>query len=161
MALHLAPIPVHQIAMVVRDLEACMEEYHRTLGWGPWNVYEYRPPRFHQAIWHGRPAGFTYLGAEAKVDTVWIELLQPLDGPSLFTDWFDRRGEGLHHLGYGATSRDGADAIRRSYEQAGTSVLFEGWIDQVYFYYLDTKPTIIEVWVGDPESVTASRTYPA
>jgi hypothetical protein len=161
MAPNPAPIPVHQIAMVVHDLEACMAEYHRTLGWGPWNIYEYTPPRFHQASWRGRPADFTYLGAEAKVGEVWIELLQPLDGQSLFTEWLERRGEGLHHLGYGAATRAEADAIRRSYQQAGTPVLFEGWIDEVYFYYLGSSPTIIEVWVGDPESVTASRTYPA
>jgi hypothetical protein len=125
------------------------------------NVYDYSPPRFRQAIWRGRTAEFTYLGAETRVGAVWIELLQPLDGASLFTEWLQSRGAGLHHLGYGAASAEEADAIRRSYERAGTSVLFEGWIDQVYFYYLDTSPTIIEVWVGDPESVRASRTYPA
>src|SRR5579864_922534 len=146
--------------MVVNDLDACVEEYYNTLGWGPWNIYEYKAPRFRDAIVRGKPAQFTYLGAETKVGNVWIELLQPLEGRSLFNDWLETRGEGLHHLGYGAATRDEAEAIRHSYEQAGTRVLFEGWIDDVYFYYMDTTPTIIEVWVGNPESVTASRTYP-
>jgi hypothetical protein len=39
-------------------------------------------------------------------------------------------------------------------------VLMSAWIDQVYFYFLDSKPMIVEVWTGDLDSLRPSRTYP-
>ena len=36
--------PISQIAIVVRDIDEALERYHRALGWGPWNVYEHKPP---------------------------------------------------------------------------------------------------------------------
>ena len=39
--------PISQIAIVVRDIDEALERYHRALGWGPWNVYEHKPPAQH------------------------------------------------------------------------------------------------------------------
>src|SRR5207302_8374474 len=38
------PLPISQIAIVVRDIDDALEKYARVLGWGPWNVYEHKPP---------------------------------------------------------------------------------------------------------------------
>ena len=35
-----------------------------------------------------------------------LELLQPLDGPDILSEWLERHGEGLHHLGYEVRSLD-------------------------------------------------------
>ena len=121
--------------------------YHDTMGWGPWNIYEYRKPRFHDALVRGEAAEFTYIGAETMVGDMWIELLQPLDGQSPLHEWLAAHGDGgMHHLGYGARSMEEAAALKREFEAAGSTVLMEGWIDRIYFFYMDTKPTILEVW---------------
>ena len=39
----------------------------------------------------------------------------------------------------------------------GTEVLLSAWIDDVYFYYLDTHPMIYEVWAGDLDSLSPVR----
>lgn len=36
---------ITQISLVVRDLRRTMEQYHRLLRWGPWNVFEHTPRR--------------------------------------------------------------------------------------------------------------------
>ena len=57
-------LAITQVAAVVRDLRSSLEAYHKALGWGPWNVYEHKPPMLHSTELHGKPTEFTMLGAE-------------------------------------------------------------------------------------------------
>ena len=75
------PLPISQIAIVVRDIDDALEKYHRVLGWGPWNVYEHKPPALHDTRLHGEPTEFTMIGAETHVGPIVVELLQPRRGP--------------------------------------------------------------------------------
>jgi methylmalonyl-CoA/ethylmalonyl-CoA epimerase len=156
--------PVHyeisQVAMVVPNLEASMREYHRLHGWGPWNIYEYTPPRLRDVLVRGEPAELTWIGAEAEVGAVWVELLQPLSGTAVFGDWLDYHGEGVHHVGYWAKTHQEATRIHDSLVEAGASELLSASIDDVHFFYMDTRPTVTEVWTGDLDSLQASRVYP-
>ena len=88
------PIPISQVALVVSDLEKSMREYTETMGWGPWTIYEYNAPRLHDTIVRGAPASFTWIGAETPVGSTYVELLQPLEGPSIFRQFMDQHGEG-------------------------------------------------------------------
>jgi methylmalonyl-CoA/ethylmalonyl-CoA epimerase len=153
-------LPISQVALVVNDLEKSMREYTETMGWGPWAIYEYKPPRIHDILVRGTPEQFTWIGAEAPVGSTYVELLQPLDGPSIFRQFIEQRGEGLHHIGYWAKTMEEADGIRDMFQARGTPLLMSAWIDRVFFYYLDSSPMIIEVWTGDLESLQASCTYP-
>jgi len=53
----------------------------------------------------GEPADFSMRLALTGSDPQ-LELLQPLEGPSILTDWLERRGEGLHHMGVEVASVD-------------------------------------------------------
>src|SRR3979490_1920251 len=90
--------PISQIAIVVRDIDEALERYNRALGWGPWNVYEHKPPALHHTFLHGKPTEFTMIGAETHVGPIVVELLQPEHGPSIYKEWLDAPGEGLHHI---------------------------------------------------------------
>ena len=45
-----APLAISQIAIVVRNIDDALEKYARILGWGPWNVYEHKPPSLHDTM---------------------------------------------------------------------------------------------------------------
>ena len=90
--------PISQIAIVVKDIDEALERYNRALGWGPWNVYEHKPPALHDTYLHGKPTHFTMIGAETHVGPIVVELLQPDEGPSIYKEWLDAHGEGLHHI---------------------------------------------------------------
>ncbi len=154
------PIPVSQVALVVSDLEKSMRAYSETMGWGPWTIYEYHAPRLHDTIVRGAPGAFTWIGAETNVGSTYVELLQPLEGPSPFREFMDQHGEGLHHIGYWAKTMEEAESIKQIFAARGVPVLMSAWIDEVYFYYLDSSPMIIEVWTGDLDSLKPSRMYP-
>ena len=158
------PLPISQIAIVVRDIDDALEKYHRVLGWGPWNVYEHRPPSLHDTRLHGEPTEFTMIGAETHVGSIVVELLQPCEGPSIYKEWLDEHGEGLHHIAVMRPTPGESDATREHFAGAGADILMEGRIGEtIRFYYLDTEPllkVIFESGTGHAVDLKPVRTYP-
>src|SRR5688572_15422751 len=88
---------ITQVAIVVRDLDAAMEHYSR-LGVGPWRVYTYAPPRMTDTRLRGVPTPFSMKLALAWTNDMNWELIQPLDGPSIYWEFLRDHGEGIHHI---------------------------------------------------------------
>ena len=158
------PLPISQIAVVVRDIDDALEKYTRVLGWGPWNVYEHRPPSLHDTYLHGEPTEYTMIGAETHVGPIVVELLHPAAGPSIYKEWLEERGEGLHHIAVMRPTPDESDAARRHFAGLGAEVLMEGRLgESIHFYYLDTEPllkVIFESGTGHAVDLRPVRTYP-
>jgi methylmalonyl-CoA/ethylmalonyl-CoA epimerase len=157
-------LQISQIAVVCKDLQKTMEQYTRLLGWGPWNVYRHEPPRLHDTELHGQPAGYTMLGAETHVGDMGFELLQPLEGPSIYREWIDNHGEGLHHVAVMLQDFDESTALREKFAEVGASVLMGGRIGEtIEFYYLDTEPSlkiILESGSGHAIDLVPDYVYP-
>lgn len=159
-----APLPISQIAIVVKDIDQALERYNRALGWGPWNVYEHKPPALHDTYLHGQPTDFTMIGAETHVGDLVVELLQPEDGPSIYKEWLESHGEGLHHIAVMRPNPTESSETMRRFEEMGAGVLMEGRIGEtIHFYYLDTEPllkVIFESGTGHAVDLTPVRVYP-
>ena len=159
-----AAMPISQIAIVVRDIDQALERYHRALGWGPWNIYEHKPPALHDTYLHGQPTEFTMLGAETHVGDLVVELLQPVDGPSIYKEWLEEHGEGLHHIAVMRPTPDESQATKQRFDEMDASVLMEGRIgESIHFYYLDTEPllkVILESGTGHAVDLKPARVYP-
>jgi methylmalonyl-CoA/ethylmalonyl-CoA epimerase len=151
---------ISQMGMVVADLETTMRRYHETFGWGPWNIYEYRKPWLHDLKLRGQPAEFTWIGAEAHAGGTWIELLQPLEGDSPLRQWLARHGDGVHHVGYEAPTVEEAERLHRGFEGQGMTELISAYCGDMYFFYMEASPLVIEVWAGSADALTPARTYP-
>jgi methylmalonyl-CoA/ethylmalonyl-CoA epimerase len=154
----LSGLSIHQVATLVTDLDATIARLQSSMGWGPWEVYEYVPGRLRDLRVYGEPAAFTWIGAEAAVGPeMYVELLQPTSSNGILRDWMDKHGEGVHHVGYWAPSIEVAEQVLERFTRSGTRVLLSAWIDDVFFYYLDTSPMIYEVWAGDLDSLAPAR----
>jgi methylmalonyl-CoA/ethylmalonyl-CoA epimerase len=154
----LAKPTIHQVATIVRDLDRTVARLQKTMGWGPWDVYEYVPGRLRELTVRGRPAEFTWIGAEVAIGPeLYVEVLQPTSPSGIFHEWLTAHGEGMHHVGYWAPTIEAAERLLHELTADGTEVLLTAWIDQVYFYYLDTRPMIYEVWAGDLDSLSPVR----
>jgi methylmalonyl-CoA/ethylmalonyl-CoA epimerase len=150
------PAEITQIALVVRDLDATMKQYTELLGWGPWKVYRHEPPRLHTTTVRGERVDYTMLHAETEVNGIGFELLQPLEGPSIYQEWLNDHGEGLHHVAVSVRDRQESARLKERFAEAGVPVLMDGLIgDSVEFYYLDTQPLlklIVEAGAGHGEA---------
>jgi catechol 2,3-dioxygenase-like lactoylglutathione lyase family enzyme len=158
------PLPISQIAIVVNDMDEALERYHRILGWGPWNVYEHKPPSLHDTYVRGEPVEYTMIGAEAHVGPIDVELLQPVEGPSIYKEWLDEHGEGLHHVAVMRATPEESEETLHHFGGLGADVLMEGRIGEtIHFYYLDTGPllkVIIESGTGHAVDLKPVRVYP-
>ncbi len=149
---------IHQVASLVRDLDASVARLQQKMGWGPWDVYEYGPGHVRELTVRGRPADFTWIGAEAAIGPdIYVELLQPTSAGGILDEWLTAHGEGVHHVGYWAPSIEDAQLLLREMTADGTEVLLSAWIDDMYFYYLDTQPMIYEVFGGDLDTLAPVR----
>lgn len=87
-----------QIGILVADLDAALRGYERFLA-GEWRCYEYAPATVPRLGFRGRPGEYTVriaLNASAPQ----VELLEPGRGPSIYHESVERRGYGIHHLGF-------------------------------------------------------------
>jgi len=133
---------ISQVAVVVRDLRKTMESYTKIMGWQPWSVYEHKPPILHDTILHGKPATFSMLGAEVHCNPIDFEILQPLEGPSIYKEFLEEKGEGIHHVAV-VNSTEDVDAALANFKKNGVEVTMEGRLgENIRFYYLATDPVL-------------------
>lgn len=131
---------ISQIAFVVADLEATVERYVRTFGIGDWAFYTYAAPLLSYMTYRGRPADYSMRLALSYFGPNRVELIEPLEGPSIYHDFVERHGYGVQHFGIVVADMSSALSDVRA---AGIDVVMEGagfGLDgDGYFAYLDTE----------------------
>lgn len=101
---------VVQVAYVVPDLDAAIQDWITKLGVGPW--FMFRNVGGTEVRYRGGPNKSAAVVAMAFSGTMIFELIQPLDDePSMFKEVIDARGYGLHHVAI-ATENIQADIDR-------------------------------------------------
>jgi catechol 2,3-dioxygenase-like lactoylglutathione lyase family enzyme len=112
-----------QVGILVADVDAALPRYRELHAHEDWLIVENGPWNLHGLHVRGEPAEFSMrlalLGSAPQ-----IELLQPLEGQDVLRGWLDRRGEGLHHLGYEVES---LDATIERMAQAGYECVQHGY----------------------------------
>lgn len=133
--------PITQISLAVRDLDATMARYYRAFGWAPWQVFDHVLPVHHRTELRGQPVHYSLRGAEVYVGSLNFELLQPLEGPNLWSEFVDRRGEGIASIATMFLEREDGDAVKRAFkDEFGIDVIMKADIgDHIEYYYLDTE----------------------
>src|SRR5262249_61540910 len=87
--------PVSQVSLVVSDLHRTMERYYEAFGWEGWRVFDHVEPVHHGTELRGKPVAYSLRGAEVMVGDLNFELLEPLEGPSLWREVLGARGAGV------------------------------------------------------------------
>src|SRR6202142_2442237 len=102
--------PIKQCAIVVHDLDEAVRRFAAELDIGPWTAYRLAPPLLKQMRHHGDEVEFSLRHALAWQGELQFELVQPLEGPSIFAEHLQAHGEGLHHVGRYVADRPAAVA---------------------------------------------------
>jgi catechol 2,3-dioxygenase-like lactoylglutathione lyase family enzyme len=130
---------IAQIAIVVHDIEAAVERYSRIFG-------VEKPPviitdAYEQArtSYHGKPTEARAKLAFFKMGQVEIELIEPIDRPSVWGDVLDQRGEGVHHLAFWVEDTDGA---LRHLGEHGIQPTQQGQFTGGMYTYVDSQPQL-------------------
>ena len=155
---------IDHVGVLVGDLDRAMEHYTNDLGLGPWVGYTISPDWLRDMTVHGKQQGHVFKIALCQVGSMLYELIESVEGPSIYEEFLNQRGEGVHHLGY---SVEDIDAEISDMESRGFSMLQSargfGTNDDGAYAYFDTERAcgcILEALEMPPEMPPPERTYP-
>ena len=115
-----------QIAWVTRDLDATERALTTLLGAKKW----VRMPGVHfgpdTCTFRGRPADFVADISLSYAGDAQLELIAPVTGQNIYTEFLDRAGAGLHHVCMAAPDAQAFDAAVRDAQQRGAPVVQQG-----------------------------------
>ena len=138
-----------QICIVTRDLDACIRNYADRMGIGPWWVQEYAPPDLTDRHFRGGPGQFSMRLALAWTGDLNWEVIEPLEGPSIYHEFLDEHGEGLQHVGFllQDTGLDMDGCIADMEARGFARVMSGGWrgVRFCYFQTEDALKTTLEL----------------
>ena len=89
-----------QIAIVVRDLDARVRVWSELLGLEPTKILTTGPVEETHTVYRGASTPGRVRVALFDLGGCHIELLEPIGGPTVWSDHLDEHGEGLHHVGF-------------------------------------------------------------
>jgi methylmalonyl-CoA/ethylmalonyl-CoA epimerase len=131
---------IAQIAFVVEDLDKTVEEYHRVFGMGPWDFYTYGAPLVKKMSYHGQPTEYKMRVALSYFGPMRIELIEMVEGETVYADFVREHGFGVQHLG---VLVDDMEAALAQAEAAGYTMLMDGsgfGVDgDGHYAYIDTE----------------------
>ena len=111
---------IDHVGVLVGDLDRAMDHYTNDLGLGPWVGYTISPDWVRDMTVHGKQQGHVFKIALCQVGSMLYELIESVEGPSIYEEFLNQRGEGVHHLGYFV---EDIDAEISNMESRGFSML--------------------------------------
>ena len=127
--------------LVVKNVWQTIENYWNILGIGPWEVYSFEYPLVHERIYHGKPTWAREKLAMAKVGAINLELAQPVEGDTIYSDFLREHGEGLHHLSFQVDDLAKVEKDLECFPSLQSARGGPQGYDYIWSYsYLDIKP---------------------
>lgn len=115
-----------QVAWVTRDLDSTEQMLTALLGARKW----VRMPGIHfgpdSCTYRGAPADFTADISLSYAGELQLELIAPIDGESIYTDFLATCGPGLHHVCMAGVDEAAFDTAVRDAESGGAPVVMRG-----------------------------------
>ena len=141
-----SPFPLKEIAqicLIVEDIDKAAENYWKIFGIGPWHFYTYGKPLVKKMTRRGKPCEYRMRVALSHIGHLRIELIQPLEGDTVYSQFVEEHGYGVHHFGIITDNME--QAILKA-EQAGFSITQDGSgfgaDGDCHYAYLDTEDAI-------------------
>jgi 4-hydroxyphenylpyruvate dioxygenase-like putative hemolysin len=127
---------IFQIAVVVPDLQKAMEHYWNLFGIGPWEIRTFQSPDHKNTILRGKAVKYSMKVAFTMIGNMMWELIEPLEGPSIYKEFLVEKGGGIHHVHFAV---DNYDQTVATLKKKGINVQMEGFWNGLTYAYLDTE----------------------
>jgi methylmalonyl-CoA/ethylmalonyl-CoA epimerase len=116
------PLQADQVGILVPDLEEGARRFASLYGVDEWRVWTYGPAIASAMTYRGAPARYSMRIALGGAGPQ-LELIEPLEGRTLYAEWIERHGYGLHHVG---TRVEDVAAAARELQAAGLELIQSG-----------------------------------
>ena len=125
--------PLYHIGVVVEEIETTTDFLYSVLDVGPWEILDYTPTR--DKLMMGEPCQIK-IGA-ARLGSFLLELLQPVEGESIYSKFIKAYGEGVHHIAFSVPNWD--ERVSRVKEYGGQMVAGGIGLERRWGYF-EVKP---------------------
>ena len=131
---------VAQVAIVVPNLEEAVENYWKLFGIGDWHFYTYGQPLVKRMSYRGKPSEYKMRVALSYLGPMRIELIEMVEGDTVYAEFVQEHGYGVHHFGVlvenleEAVAEAEAAGLRMTMDGAGFGRDGDG-----HYAYLDTE----------------------
>jgi len=112
-----------------------MEGFVR-LGIGPSRVCTFDGSSVTDRTYHGGPADYAIRVCFAEAANVTWEIMQPLRGPTIFQEFLEAHGEGIHHVAFDCAERSLEERIAGFAERGFPPIQSGRFADQNPFVFL-------------------------
>lgn len=129
-----------QVCVVTQDIERTLAGFVK-IGIGPWRVYTFSPETVRDQTYGGRPERYSMRLALANSGTMMWEVIQPLEGPSIYKDFLAQHGEGVQHVGQACNGLSFEQQCA-AFEAAGRKMVQSGCWNGVRYAYYGTEDLI-------------------
>ena len=127
-----------QVCLVTRDIHRTMAGLVK-LGIGPWRVYTFGPDTCSDITYRGTPSEHSMRLALAHSGDMMWEVIQPVEGASIYTEFLEDHGEGIHHIAANCDGLSYPEQLDKMLE-LGFEVIQSGvWAERVPFAYFGTE----------------------
>jgi catechol 2,3-dioxygenase-like lactoylglutathione lyase family enzyme len=155
------PFPVgqlQQLGYVVEDLDDAVEQFSTTFGIPRFFVWRNLATDITEKRLRGESADFQFSCAFGYSGDMMVELIQHDSGESIFKEWLDEKGPGLHHVCFLINSLEQFDETVEQMAAHGHRVAMSGRSGDARFSYADTVDSygvFTELAYGPPEFLAA------
>jgi hypothetical protein len=122
-----------QVGIVVRNVREAAEKLEKLIGIGPFEILD---PEYRDLTFHGKVGRFKMRIGLARAGPIQVELMQPLSGETIYQEFAERRGYGLHHLGI---RTDNMEESVKEMKAKGFRVIQSGNRPGIKWAYLSTE----------------------
>ena len=127
----------HHVSVMVKDIDKAIKHYD-TLGVGPFppTIGPKGVPLIDQSL-RGHKSDFVMdlRYAESGFGGLKFEIVEPLEGESIYKEFLDKKGEGVHHIAF---TVDDLNAETAKMAERGFKVIQTGQTARGKFAYFDT-----------------------
>jgi len=86
------------VCIVVRDVEKTAKVFAEKFGIAPFRIRVVHTPSSRASV-HDEPVDYTLKFGHARVGPITLELVETLEGKTIYQEFLEEHGEGLHHIG--------------------------------------------------------------
>jgi methylmalonyl-CoA/ethylmalonyl-CoA epimerase len=96
-----------QVGIVVNSVDFMVEQFKQLFGIDGFEIIDWPlPDSDPESTYHGKPGFWRMRTAFATLGSLQIELVEPLEGESIYKDFLEKNGPGIHHFRFTVTDFD-------------------------------------------------------
>ena len=129
-----------QVCVVTNDMKRTLAGFVK-MGIGPWSIYTFSPETVRDQTYMGRPERYSMGLALATSGNMLWEVIQPLEGPSIYKDFLAKHGEGIQHVAQSCGTKT-FDEKLADFAAHGCRMIQSGTWGPVRYAYFGTEELI-------------------